>query len=118
VSRWFVGSLERHILAFVPSYGLLKSMGQGWVGVEAEDVHKSVLVRLDDSTQIGFVMDVLSDSRHVVFIPSVPTPWSGSLMIVASDRLELIPASAQQTIDCLRKLGVDASKLLAKRQAA
>ena len=118
VSQWLVGSLERNIISFVPSYGLMKSMGQGWIGVEADSSHQPVLVRLDDAAQIGFVMDTFPGNRNVVFIPGVPAPWSGSLLVVASDRLEAIPLSTRQTIDCLRKLGADTSKLLAKVRAA
>jgi uncharacterized membrane protein len=117
ISRWFVGTLEQHILAFVPSYGLMKSMGQGWIGVETDSPHRPVLVRLDDAAQIGFVMDTFPDNRNVVFIPGVPAPWSGSLLIVAAERLEAIPLSTRQTIDSLRKLGADTSKLLAKVRA-
>ena len=116
VSRWLVGSLERNILSFVPSYGLMKSMGQGWIGDDADGPHQPVLIHLDEAAQIGFVMDTLPDNRKMVFIPGVPTPWSGSLLIVASDRLEPFPLSTRQTIDCLRKLGADTSKLFAKVQ--
>jgi uncharacterized membrane protein len=118
ISQWFVGSLEQLILSFVPSYGLMKSMGQGWVGADTADPHPTVLVRLDDAQQIGFVMDTLADKRCVVFIPDVPTPWSGTLMIVAADRIEPLPLSTKQTIDCLRRLGVNTSALLAREQTA
>ena len=111
VSQWFVNHLEHLILAFIPSYGLMKSMGQGWIGAESEATHQSVLVRLDDAYQLGFRMDTLPDGRCVVFIPDVPAPWSGSLLIVSVDRLEPIPLTTRQTIDCLRKLGANASKL-------
>jgi len=116
VSQWLVGSLEELILGFVPSYGLMKSMGQGWVGVESP--RQSVLIQLDDAAHLGFVMDTLPDDRRVVFIPDVPTPWSGSLLIVTADRVEPLPLSTKQTIDCLRKLGTNARSLLAKAQSA
>lgn len=118
VSRWLVGSLEQVILSFVPSYGLMKSMGKGWVGDDGDDPHPSVLVRLDDALQIGFAMDTLPDGRRVVFVPDVPTPWSGTLVIVDADRVEPLALSTKQTIDCLRKLGANASQVLARAQAA
>jgi uncharacterized membrane protein len=118
VSRWLVDSLEQVILSFVPSYGLMKSMGRGWVGEDGDDPHPSVLVRLDDAWQIGFAMDTLPEGRLVVFIPDVPTPWSGTLMIVDADRVEQLSLSTKHTIECLRKLGVNASQVLKKAQAA
>ena len=112
ISRWFVGSLEQLILSFVPSYGLMKSMGQGWIGVTTEEPHQPVLVRLDDAAQLGFVMDTLADGRCVVFVLDVPTPWSGSLLFVEASRIEPLSITTKQAIECLRRLGVNASKIL------
>lgn len=114
ISQWFIGSLEQVILTFIPSYGLMKSTGQGWIGAESDRRQESVLVRLGDAAQFGFVMDTLPDNRRVVFIPDVPTPWSGTLLIVEPDRLETLPVSTKQTIECLRKLGANTGALLAK----
>ena len=118
VSQWLVSRLEHVILAVIPSYGLMKSMGQGWVGVESTTPHPPTLVRLDDSVQIGFLMDTLPDGRCMVFIPNAPTPWSGSLIIVPPDRLEPMPLTTKQTIDCLRLLGANAGKLWQSGQMA
>lgn len=114
ISQWFVGSLERLILTFIPSYGLMKSMGQGWIGVAGEEPHQPVLVRFDDAQQIGFQMDTLADGRGVIFIPDVPTPWTGSLMLVAAERIEPLPFTTKQAIDCLRHLGANTRELLAR----
>jgi len=117
-SQWLVGSLEQLILTFIPGYGLMKSTGQGWIGIEADGPHQPVLIRFDDAVQFGFVMDTLVDSRRVVFVPDVPTPWSGTLVIVTADRLEPLPISTKQTIDCLRRLGTNTSRLLTSTRAA
>ncbi|WP_254509291.1 DUF502 domain-containing protein [Anatilimnocola floriformis] len=114
VSQWFVGSLEQVILTFVPGYGLMKSMGQGWVGIRGEEPHQPVLVQFDDSAQIGFLMDTLADGRQVIFVPDVPTPWSGTLVLMAAERISPLPFSTKQAIDCLRQLGANSSKLLSK----
>jgi uncharacterized membrane protein len=117
-SQWLVGSIEQLILNFVPGYGLMKSTGQGWIGIEADGPHQPVLVRLGDAAQFGFVMDTLHDSRRVVFIPDVPTPWSGTLLIVNAELLEPLSISTKHTIECLRKLGANTSKLLATTRPA
>jgi uncharacterized membrane protein len=118
VSQWLVGSLEQVIVAFVPGYGLMKSMGQGWVGISAKEPHQSVLVRFDDSEQIGFVMDTIADGRLAVFLPAVPNPWSGTLVFVAAERITPLSLTTKDTIECLRHLGANTSKLLSKVQVA
>jgi uncharacterized membrane protein len=115
VSQWFVGSLEQVILTFVPGYGLMKSMGQGWVGVNEAEPHQPVMVRFDDAEQIGFVMDTLATGQMVVFLPDVPTPWSGTLVFVGPERITPLPLSTKEAIECLRRLGVNTSKLMAGR---
>lgn len=115
VSRWFVGSLEQVILTFVPGYGLMKSMGQGWVGISGEEPHQPVMVRFDDSQQIGFVMDTIVDGRLVVFLPDVPTPWSGTLVFVGPERITPLAISTKEAIECLRRLGTTTSKVMAGR---
>jgi uncharacterized membrane protein len=115
VSRWFVGSLEQVILTFVPGYGLMKSMGQGWVGVSEEEPHQPVMVRFDDSEQIGFVMDTLANGQLAVFMPDVPTPWSGTLVFVGPERVMPLPLSTKEAIECLRRLGTITSQLMASR---
>ena len=84
--------------------------------MEADGSHQPVLIRLDDATQLGFVMDALDDERRVVFIPDAPTPWSGSLLIVSADRLEPLSLTTKEAIACLRKLGANTSHLLARKQ--
>ena len=118
ISQWFVGSLEQVILTFVPGYGLMKSMGQGWVGIRGEEPHQSVLVQFDDSAQIGFLMDTLADGRQLIFVPDVPTPWSGTLVLMTADRISPLPFSTKETIECLRQLGANSGKLLSKIRVA
>jgi len=118
ISQWFVGSLEQVILTFVPGYGLMKSMGQGWVGIRGEEPHQPVLARFDDSEQIGFVMDTLADGRQMIFLPDVPTPWSGTLVLMLPDRISPLPFTTKEAIDCLRQLGANSSKLLGKIRVA
>jgi uncharacterized membrane protein len=113
VSRWFVGSLEQVILTFVPGYGLMKSMGQGWVGISGEEPHQPVMVRFDDADQIGFVMDTLATGQLAVFLPDVPTPWSGTLVFVGAERVTPLPLTTKEAIECLRRLGSNTGKLMA-----
>jgi uncharacterized membrane protein len=111
ISQWFVSSLERVIVTFVPSYGLMKSMGQGWVGVVGEESHQPVLVRMGDHQQMGFRMDTLADGRGVIFIPDVPNPWTGTLIVIDADRIERLPFSTKEAIECLRRLGTATKEL-------
>src|SRR5262249_1399752 len=73
--------LERLAL-LVPGYALMKNVGANMVGIEARHPAKTVLVRFEATSQLGFLMETLPDGRHVVFIPGVPSVLVGTLHIV------------------------------------
>ncbi len=112
LATWLVKSIESAILSNLPGYSLMKNMGEGIVGLPSRDGRRAVLVHFQETSRIGFQMDQLADGRAVIFIPSVPSPWSGELHIVAPDRYEVLPVSVRNTIEILQRLGQDSGSLL------
>jgi uncharacterized membrane protein len=90
----------------VPGYALMKSVGANLVGVESKHPVKTVVVRFEASWQLGFLMETLSDGRHVVFLPGVPRALVGTLHIIAADRVQVLALSVSATLDALGRLGV------------
>jgi uncharacterized membrane protein len=90
----------------VPGYALMKNVGASLVGIEGKHPAKTVLVRLEGSCQLGFVMETLPDGRHVVFIPGVPRALVGTLHVVAADRVQVLDMSVAAALDALGRLGV------------
>ena len=89
---------------FVPGYALMKHAGANLVGIESS--LKTVLVRFEASWQLGFLMQTLTDGRHVVFVPGVPKALVGTLHIAAPDRVEVLSMSVSEALDVLSRLGV------------
>jgi uncharacterized membrane protein len=106
IAKWLVRTIESAVLHNLPGYTLMKSMGANLAGAESEERLPAVLVRFDDQSQVGFLMEELADGRAIVFIPSVPSPWSGSLHVIDPDRVTRLPAPIAEVIDRLRRLGV------------
>ncbi|MBX3450872.1 MAG: DUF502 domain-containing protein [Planctomycetaceae bacterium] len=106
LARWLVQTIEAAVLANIPGYTLIKSMGEGLVGMESETTRKAVLVHFDDHSQVGFLMDIAADGRHVIFVPDVPSPWSGSLAIVAPERVEYLATPLREVIERLQRMGL------------
>ena len=69
--RHLVDRAERLALA-VPGYSLMKNVGANLIGIEGKHPVRTVLVRCEATSQLGFLMETLLDGRHVVFIPGVP----------------------------------------------
>lgn len=101
--------LERTILAHVPAYAVVRQTAADITGgslrLTAGADTRVVLVRFDDVAQLGFLMERRPDGGAVVFLPDAPSALSGSVVIVAGDRVtetDLVPAAVVQG---MRRLG-------------
>jgi len=112
LAQKFVDGLEEAVLSKIPGYEMLKSTGESILGVEDEEGHPVVLVRLDDAWQIGLRVEELQNGLITVFIPDAPDARSGSVLFVTPDRVIPAGASVAPTLKCLRGLGVGARELL------
>ena len=100
-------SVESLILAKIPGYTLMKSVGENLLGVEGQEDRQTVLVRFERTSQIGFLMSTLPDGRLVVFVPNVPHAMSGTLHIVEPECAEPLPLKIGDTLHTLGRLGAD-----------
>lgn len=116
LAAWLVRLIEGAVLSNLPGYSLMKSMGEGLVGVSNENGRRAVLVQFATTSQVGFLMDQLPDGRAVIFIPGVPSPWSGQLHVVAVEHYEMLNASVRETVEVLQKLGISSAGVLSSRQ--
>ena len=89
IARGMVEKMETHLLGRIPAYGLLKSLSNDMIAPGETAEHPVVLVRFDDSWQLGILIALTADGAHsVVFLPGSPTPQSGAVVIVESARVE------------------------------
>lgn len=110
LTRRLMDSIEQLILARIPGYALMKSVGENLVGMEGKAGRTTLLVTRDVSWQVGFLMDTLPDGRKVVFLPDVPNVMTGSLHIFASDQVEELSMPIATALGILGQLGVGLSE--------
>jgi uncharacterized membrane protein len=101
-----LGERAERLALSVPGYALMKNVGANLVGIEGKHPAKTALVRFEASWQLGFLMETLSDGRHVVFVPGVPRALVGTLHIIAADQVEVLGMSVSTALDVLGRLGV------------
>jgi len=112
VGRKVYKSLDDKLLTLFPRYGFIKSMTEGVAGEESKAAFKTVLVKLDDQSQIGFEVERSNDGLVVVYFPGSPDPWSGMVAYVTEDRIEPLDASFNDVVGSLRRAGRGATALL------
>jgi uncharacterized membrane protein len=109
MGRHLAKASEKRLLSKLPGYAFFKRLAQNLSGVE-QTLGIPVLVRLDDSAMIGFLID--EGLECSVFIPSSPTVATGSVIVVTQDRVHRLDTNAAEVLRSLSKWGFDSQKLL------
>jgi uncharacterized membrane protein len=107
-----IAKLEDSLLSKVPGYDMIKSAGASFVGFEENSAYKTVLARIEDAWQYGFLIEEIEGDQCVVYIPGAPTPTSGSVYILENNRIKKTEISLSATMKCLRGLGKGSNELV------
>jgi uncharacterized membrane protein len=110
-------ALERLVLGKVPGFTLIKSLAQGSIGRAGADDVKVVLVTLDDAWLFGFLIERHADGMLTVFVPSAPTPTSGSLYFFREDQVRHTDLTVGAAMRTIARLGVRSAALFDGRLA-
>lgn len=111
VMRWF----EESLLGGLPQYRMMKTMAEGLAQVEDASGIKPALVSIEGGWQIGYVLEEMRAGWTAVFLPQAPTPMSGNVMYMPSDRVRPLDMPIGEAMLLVKRLGVGSAKAL--RQA-
>ena len=112
VGRAFAERFENRLQTLYPRYSVIKAMSQGLHGALGRRVLKPVMVSFDDHQLIAFDMERLDDGRAVLYLPGAPDAWSGSVALVAAERLQPLDIDAAELAKALQGLGLGMAALL------
>lgn len=112
LGRALSASLEDRLQTLYPRYTIIKGMGQalGVHGVKSS--LKTVLVTFDDHQVLAVEVERVPDGRVVVFLPSAPDPWSGSVVLVSHERVTAVQIEIGALHRSLRSIGRGSAELL------
>jgi uncharacterized membrane protein len=116
VARTSVGKrlgskFEHSLLGGLPQYQMIKSMTEGLAQVQSSAV-KPALVNVGDGWQLGYLIESLGNQWVAVFLPQSPTPLSGNVMYLHSDKVRLLDASLVQAMAIVKHMGIGSSDAL------
>src|SRR5262245_21687291 len=109
--------IQRKVLSKIPGYVLIRSLTQQLAGQARENVWRPVLAEIEEALVPAFLIEEIQGGRYTVFVPSVPSPFVGSVYILRKDRVHLINASFAQTFQTLARWGSGAKDLLAAMES-
>ncbi|WP_433990373.1 hypothetical protein SuNHUV7_20100 (plasmid) [Pseudoseohaeicola sp. NH-UV-7] len=101
-----VGSLDRLLSDRVPGYLIIKGIIQGRVlpDTSANNL-KSVLVKYNDTAQIGFEVERTPSGEVIVFLPNVPNPQTGRAAAFKAEDVEPLTLPPHKLVEALSFFG-------------
>ena len=111
-ARKFIQRIESKILKKIPFYSFVKSITESISGIRSNESLKPVLLEFDDNSQLGLEVERIEGDNIVVYVPSSPNPWSGSVLIMKSNRVKSLGITFAQAIKLMHDFGQGANKLL------
>jgi uncharacterized membrane protein len=108
----FSARFEDRLQTLYPRYSVIKAMSQGLHGALGRNVLKPVLASFDDHQLIGFDMERLDDGRVVLYVPGAPDAWSGSVLLVAAERVQPLDIDPTDLTKALQGLGLGIAGLM------
>jgi uncharacterized membrane protein len=116
--KWMTKHFEKTLMLLFPRYLVIKNqMADTIGGDENQPRMKPVLVRFDDSSQIGFEMERTSEGQVTVYLPGSPDPWAGSVVFFNADQVEALDVEFGKAVATFEKLGRDSSTLLKGKES-
>ncbi|MGN6647694.1 MAG: DUF502 domain-containing protein [Cytophaga sp.] len=108
ISNW----LEDHLLHRLPGYGFMKHMGESMIGADKGSAYKVVLLKNEDSLQLAYAIEEVTDDLVAVYVPSVPNAFEGELLYVSKERIKETAISYKDSIKLIHCQGRGSKKIL------
>jgi uncharacterized membrane protein len=105
--------VEKSFFERIPGYALIRSLAQQVAGAAVENVWKPALVQTDEGLVPAFIIEELEDGRYTVFMPSIPTPLAGAVMILERKRVHPLDVPFTEALRVVSRWGSGAKDLVA-----
>ncbi|HTG73800.1 MAG TPA: DUF502 domain-containing protein [Terriglobia bacterium] len=120
VGRAASNRIETSFLEKIPGYSLFRSLTRQVAGRPEEQAWKPAMAEIEDALVPAFIIEEFDDGRFTVFVPSAPTPISGSVYILTPERVHPLDVPFTDAIKSLSRWGSGSKELVAamKKQEA
>jgi uncharacterized membrane protein len=116
-AKRIVAKLDATLLAALPGYAFVKAFADNVA--RSDELAKSFLpvaVQFDDYSQLAFEIERQANSKVVLYLPSAPNPWSGTVVYVAADRVKRLPMNLNEALKNIRMLGKGSSAIIERQE--
>jgi len=104
--------IEKTLFERIPGYATIRSLTNRMAGDENERVWRPAFAEIEEALVPAFIIEEFEDGRYTVFVPSVPTPFTGAVYILEGKRVHPLEISLTQALRVISKWGSGAKDLV------
>ena len=104
--------IDKSLFERIPGYALFRSMTQQLAGNREEHVWKPALAEIEEALVPAFIIEEFDDGRFTVFVPSAPTPFTGSIYVLTAERVHPVDVPFTHAIRSLSRWGFGSKELV------
>ena len=108
--------MEKALFQRIPGYLVFKSLTQQLAGKTEEKAWKPALAEIEEALVPAFIIEELDDGSFTVFVPSIPTPFAGSVYILTPNRVHPLNVPFAQAFKAISRWGLGSRDLVAGMQ--
>ena len=101
MTRW----VGESFLGAMPQYRVVTSMAEGLTKIEQGTGLQPALVSAEGTWQLCYVLEELERGWVAVFIPQAPTPLSGNVLYVPSERVRRLDLKIGEAMQLVKRMG-------------
>jgi uncharacterized membrane protein len=105
--------VEKTSLERIPGYAVIRSLTNRMAGDEREKAWRPALAEIEEALVPAFIIEELEDGRFTVFVPSVPTPFAGTVYVLVGSRVHPVDVPLTQALRVISRWGSGAKDLVA-----
>jgi uncharacterized membrane protein len=114
IGRWAQAGIEQHVLRKLPGYTVIRGFTQQLLGDGKEKAWKPALAEIEEALVPAFIIEELEEGRRMtIFVPSAPTPFTGTVYVITADRVHPVNIPFAQAIRVISQWGGGSAALVA-----
>jgi uncharacterized membrane protein len=110
--------IENSVFRRIPGYEFFRGFTQRLGGEAQDQTWEPALAEIEEALVPAFIVEELKDGRFAVFVPSVPTPFTGAIYILTPDRVHPLNIPLTQAIKVVSQWGSGCRDLIAAMETS
>lgn len=108
--------IENSLLQKIPGYAVIRGMTRQLAGECRDHAWQPALAEIENALVPAFIVEELDGRGYTVFVPSAPTPLTGTIYILTADRVHPLNVPFTHAIRILAQWGAGSKELVAAMQ--